>query len=175
VDFLLTLHRQRDAVARRHVLFRHIDNGLFSIVPSERKVVYVDSTKRLENDQWTVGDRTTLSVGGLSYQLEWTEISTYNEQLQHLLSQRPNGKITPLLDPTPRPGDIQIGQYTIQGPLERGSDGVVLSGVNRQTGEAVAVKRVQRTPADMDRIRLEEHITKDIGVHVSFPCTMNLY
>jgi hypothetical protein len=84
-------------------------------------------------------------------------------------------KFLHITNPTPRPGDIQIGQYTIQGPLDRGSDGVVLSGVNRQTGEAVAVKRVQRTPADMDRIRLEEHITKDIGVHVSFPCTMNLY
>ena len=173
VDLLLTLNTKRDKVLGRHGRIFHTDDGWLAVAVPEKKAIYINGTKKLENARWIVrSPRTGLSIGNLTFSLEFTDFSVYRAQLNTLLSQWHGGHVHLSLDPTPKLSHFELDGFMIQEPVDSGGHGVVLGGVDCDTGKAVAVKRVQRTSRKFDRIQLEIQISKRVGNHVSFsPCT----
>ncbi|KAK5214804.1 hypothetical protein LTR96_011267 [Exophiala xenobiotica] len=166
VDLLLTSNGKRDGVLGRHGRLFHTDNGFLAVAVPEKKVVYINGQERLEGAQRVIGlPRTGLTMGNLAFRLEFTQLSAYRTQLNTLLSERHDGHVHPSLDPTPQFHHFELKGYMIQEPLNSGGHGVVLGGVNRETGKTVAVKRLQRTSKNLERIRLEIDISKRVKDH----------
>lgn len=175
VDFLLTLQKNKDHVHGRHLRVVHAQNGALMLVVGKGKAVHVNGIERLEGSQRVMGSvRTALAIGNLSYNLEFTGLneSNYRERLGELFTKlHPDGDIPPLsLELTPLEHHHELHGFLIHSPFASGASGVVSAGFEKSTGQAVAIKRVKRTPATVARIQLEIRIYRKIGDHVSrFP------
>ncbi|KIX92154.1 uncharacterized protein Z520_12147 [Fonsecaea multimorphosa CBS 102226] len=171
VDFLLTLQKNRHHVHGRHArLVHHAQNGALMLVVGKGKVVLVNGIERLEGSQRVLGSvRTALSFGNLSYSLEFTGLNenNYRQKLGELFTKlHPDGDVPPMsLELTPLEHHHELHGFLIHSPFASGASGVVSAGFEKSTGQAVAIKRVKRTPATVARIQLEIQIYKKIGNH----------
>lgn len=173
VDFLLTLEKNKHHVHGRHArLVHHSQNGALMLAVGIGKAVLVNGIERLEGSQRVLGSvRTALSFGNLSYNLEFTGLNenSYREKLGDLFTKlHPDSDIPPMsLELTPLEHHHELHGFMIHSPFASGASGVVSAGFEKSSGQAVAVKRVKRTPATVARIQLEIQIYKKIGDHVS--------
>lgn len=173
VDFLLTLEKGKHHVHGRHArLVHHLQNGVLMLVVGKGKVVLVNGIERLAGSQRVLGSvRTALSIGDLSYNLEFTGMNEtrYREQLGDLFAKlHPDNDIPPLsLELTPLEHHHELHGFWIHSPFASGASGVISAGFDKASGQAVAIKRVKRTPATVARIQLEVQIYRKIGDHVS--------
>ena len=172
VDFLLTLQKSRHHVHGRHARLVHAPNGALMVVVGKGKAVIVNGIERLEGSQRVMGSiRTAISFGNLSYNLEFTGLneSSYRDRLEELFTRlHPDGDVPPMsLELTPLEHHHELHGFMIHSPFASGANGVVSAGFEKSSGQAVAIKRVRRTPATVARIQLEIQIYRKIGDHVS--------
>jgi hypothetical protein len=170
VDFLLTLQKNKHHVHGRHARLVHAQNGALMLVVGKGKAVHVNGIERLEGSQRVIGSiRTALTFGNLSYNLEFTGLneSSYRERLGELFTKlHPDSDIPPMsLELTPLEHHHELHGFLIHSPFASGASGVVSAGFEKSTGQAVAIKRVKRTPATVARIQLEIRIYRRIGDH----------
>jgi hypothetical protein len=172
VDFLLTLQKNKHHVHGRHARLAHAQNGALMLIVGRGKTVLVNGVERLDGAQRVMASvRTALTFGNLSYSLEFTGMneSGYRDKLGELFSKLyPDGDVPPMsLELTPLEHHYELHGFTIHSPFASGASGVVSAGFDKSSGQAVAIKRVKRTPATVSRIQLEIRIYKRIGDHVS--------
>ncbi len=150
----------------------HAQNGALMLVAGKGKAVVVNGIERLEGSQRVMGSvRTALAFGNLSYSLEFTGLNetSYRDKLGELFTKlHPDGDIPPMsLELTPLEHHHELHGFLIHSPFASGASGVVSAGFEKSSGQAVAIKRVKRTPATVARIQLEIQIYRKIGDHVS--------
>lgn len=172
VDLMLTLQRNKDHVHGRHARLMHAQNGALMLAAGKGKAVIVNGIERLEGSQRVMGSvRTALAFGNLSYSLEFTGLNetNYRNKLGELFTKlHPDGDVPPMsLELTPLEHHHELHGFLIHSPFASGASGVVSAGFEKSTGQAVAIKRVKRTPATVARIQLEIQIYRKIGDHVS--------
>ncbi|OAL36618.1 hypothetical protein AYO20_04234 [Fonsecaea nubica] len=172
IDFLLTVDRKQDRILGRHGRVFHTNDGLLAVTVPAKEPIYINGDEKLENGQRIIYlPRTSITIGNLTFCLEFTQLGIYRTQVNTLMSEWHGRQIHPSLEPTPQPYHFKLHGFVIQEPLSSGGHGVVLGGINCETGSPVAVKRLQRTCGNLERIRLEIEISKRVG---SYPNLCNL-
>jgi hypothetical protein len=146
VDLLLTGPRE-SLVRGRHARFlHHLESNSFMIV-ADQKVRVGEVHLRPTETAVFAKPRTALAFGLLEYDLAFTNIaqSVYKEQLAKLSHFLNYTGLNPgdLTDPTPAETDYTImDKYIIRSSFTQGSTCWMCSGVNKDTGTSVAVKKI---------------------------------
>ncbi|KAI9758644.1 MAG: hypothetical protein M4579_002955 [Chaenotheca gracillima] len=169
VDLVLSDGRN-DNIHSRHGRFTHnLSNSAFLIlVPRKRKIV-LGGERELQGTSEVLWAQTTgITIGNLTYRLTYTDLDK-DEYLQQLGARRIGCGLslqTPeTLQPTPEPHHYVLENYVIKGTFARGSTSTVVAGLKRRGGDAVAIKKIQRTKYNLPVIKNEIEVSEKLGVH----------
>jgi serine/threonine protein kinase len=174
VDFLLTAQRRQYRVAGRHArLSLHPETAVLLLTVDNGRVVILNGQEELRNGSRAICTLSTgIMIGDLAYKLVYTELDDdlFREQLSTARIETGQTGLAPpaTLATTPSNTDQEYQGYIIQSPFAYGTEAIVSAGIDRRTGEAVAVKKVQRKQANTFRIRAELELMKTLKPHVSF-------
>jgi len=170
-DFLLTERKQSAGVQPHHASLAHnYTSGAFLITALGGPVI-IDSTESVQDSQRLIYKRrTSIEIGNLKYILEMEPISDQN--YRRLLTSYRNehslgtGDYPSNLMATASEWDHVLEEYVIKNPVGYGVTGLVSAGLNRKTGDAVAIKTFRRY-SDRDDAHLEADwkMAETIGWH----------
>lgn len=172
VDLLLTPQIRQHRVYGRHArLSLHPESAVLMLhVDHDRNVLLNGLEEVAKGSRALCAVSTGLMVGDLAYKVVFTQLNerSFREQLQSVRRETGWGLLDPpsTLATTPSQNHYEYQGYIIQPPFARGSEGLVSAGINKTTGEAVAVKKVQRVRATVNLIRHEIALMKKLRPHV---------
>lgn len=175
VDLLLTDRRKACRVAGRHVrLVHNLDTGFLLLCTDLNRKVILDGKVEVRNQQRAITSRVTgLTIGDLSYTLEFCNLSTYRDQIRRLKEEMGHSSSTSALNPTitlsPTPSNAayDIPGYSVQATISKGVSSVVCAGIAELGGAKVVIKKMARTKQDMRLIQEEIDMYRIIHRHVS--------
>jgi hypothetical protein len=173
VDLLLTAEVRQHRVYGRHArLSLHSESAVLMLhVDHDRNILLNGLEEVGKGSRALCAVSTGLMVGELAYRVVFTGLNErfFREQLQNVRRDTGWGLLDPpsTLATTPSQNHYEYQGYIIQPPFARGSEGLVSPGINKTTGEAVAVKKVQRVRGTVKLIQEEIALMKPLRSHVS--------
>jgi len=178
VDFILTGNRRTHRVSGRHgrFLLHPTSNALLIAAGENKKVVLDGKDELLGKERVLYAEVTGLSIGELGYKLLLS--STVSDVFRQQVAQyreAMNIESTPaplVLTPTPASTDYLYRDYIIKRSFAEGATCIVHAGMHKNTGAAVAIKKMKRSRKTAENIKHEVSILRSIGSHVWTP---NLY
>lgn len=170
-DILLSDRAVRGDLGYCHFAITHnYGSGGLMICAFGLCTVTLDGTDSFQNNQRLLyKKRTSIEIGDLKYILAVNEFS--DEEHSHLLDNYSNenqidgGGHPVTLNATPSKLDQVTERYVIKNPIGDGVTGVVHAGLDRYTGNAVAIKRFRRTAGNASTVEYDKDMGRLIGNH----------
>ena len=190
VDLVLTTKSQQHHVRGRHCrLRRNLDTGILFIQSDARRIVINGKdilqrkepfAKQPEQDyQIAIHDRTGITIGDLSYLLEFPHLpeDTHLKQLQVARrhgnpQQSSQDDNTPslLLSPTPKLKTYEYFGYVVYPVTHGGATSTVALAYSKANGKPVVLKRIKRSRGNFYQVQDEIFILRRLD-HVSLLCS----
>lgn len=177
VDILLVPRDKAYRVRGAHARFAFkLQTYAFMIITDPDKgrgrSVLLNGTDEVRNSERVLwASETGITFGELSYKLVRTSVSekALRDQLSIWRKELNFSSFEPpsYLAPTPSPDDYEYNGYIIKSVFAQGSTCSVAAGIDKNSGAAVAVKKMLRTTRNSSMVQKEIEVSKDIGSHVS--------
>lgn len=170
-DILLTDRKQSDEVRRQHAALAHNHTSGALLITAMGDPVITDGTESFQDGQRLIHKRmTSIEIGTLKYILELEPIS--DQDYRTLLTSYRNEHVPEENDypsnmmVAPSEWDYVVDEYVIKNPLGYGVTGLVSAGLNKKTGDAVAIKTFRRYNDRNDaQLEADWKMAETIGWH----------